>query len=464
DHQVALQSNLPCQRCHIQVITGDGPVPKENCYKCHFEKDRLERYHETDLMHSTHLTAHKIECNQCHLEIQHKIIKDIEIMADCRTCHLNYHEPQKILFSGQGGQGVSHPLPSIKMIKGLSCQGCHVLHQEARKTEGAGETLLASGQSCETCHGQGFSRLLNQWKNSTAREISQIRQVLIRAQEELKKASSSQKKEAERLIKEALFNLELVDKGKAVHNMNYSLELLRASLSLIAEAMNLIGSDYEPPKTTALTDRIPSTCANCHQGVDSIKVKLWGLFFDHKSHLEKTDLNCQACHLLTPKHGTLIATKKFCASCHHESATQECASCHQLQATVYKGGELYNLKIKADSMAEAGVNCHDCHRLEKGQIQRLDSMSCLNCHEENYLILFNEKQKEIKLKINNLKSLLNELKKISLDEGSKKALENDLKILNELDHEGSGGAHNLSFYDNWLSDRLTHWTSRHSTK
>ncbi len=118
DHQVALQNNISCQRCHVKVIMGDGIVPRENCYKCHFERDRLERYDDTDLMHSTHITAHKIECNQCHLEIQHKIIKDIEVMADCRTCHLNFHEPQKILYGGQGGKGVGHPCPQSKWLKG----------------------------------------------------------------------------------------------------------------------------------------------------------------------------------------------------------------------------------------------------------------------------------------------------------------------------------------------------------
>ncbi|WP_205006619.1 hypothetical protein, partial [Escherichia coli] len=94
------------------------------------------------------------------------------------------------LYSGEGGKGIAHPSPSIKMAKGLSCQGCHVLHEEAEKREGQGETLKASGESCETCHGQGFSRLLSQWKEATAREISRVRQVLTQALEELKKAAS----------------------------------------------------------------------------------------------------------------------------------------------------------------------------------------------------------------------------------------------------------------------------------
>lgn len=464
DHQVSLQNNLSCQRCHVQVIMGDGLVPRENCYKCHFERDRLERYDDTDLMHSTHIAAHKIECNQCHLEIQHKIIKDIEVMADCRTCHLNFHEPQKILYSGEGGKGVSHPSPSIKMAKGLSCQGCHVLHEEVTKKEIEGKTLKASGESCETCHGRGFSRLLDQWKEAASREMAQVRRVLVQAQEELKRAASSQKKEAERLLREAAFNLEIVDKGKAVHNMDYSLELLKASLSLITEAMKIIGSNFRPSDITISSGRIPSSCANCHQGIEAIKVKFYSLTFNHQSHLEKTSLNCQSCHSLTPKHGALIATKNSCASCHHERIEQNCASCHHDQSIVYKGGNFYNLMIEADSMAEAGVNCQDCHPWEKGQIKRREETSCLNCHEEGYLVQFKEKQKAVQLKMEKLQSLLKELRKISLKEEEKKAWEEDLKILNELINEGSNGAHNLSFYDNWLSNRLSYWSRKLSQK
>ncbi len=459
DHQVALQSHLPCERCHVQVFMGDGIVPKENCYKCHFERDRLERYEETDLMHSTHITAHKIECNQCHLEIQHKIIKDIEVMADCRTCHLHFHEPQKILYSGKGGKGIGHPSPSIKMAKGLSCQGCHVLHEEVRKREVQGETLKASGESCETCHGQGFSRLLNQWKEATAREISQVRHILARAQGELIRAALPQKREAEKLLQEAAFNLEVVDKGKAVHNIHYSLELLKASLALIQKAMEIIGSDYKPPEMILASGRIPSSCANCHQGIESIKVKFFSLHFDHQSHLEKTSLQCESCHSLTPKHGTLIATKNSCASCHHERTERDCATCHQVQLTVYKGGDFYNFKVKADSMADAGVNCQDCHPLEKGRIKRWSEASCSDCHDKDYLDQFKEKQKEIQLKIEKLSFLLEKIKKNWLGEKEKKAFADDLKLLTELKNEGSLGAHNLSFYETWLSECLIRWTS-----
>ncbi len=459
DHRVALQSNLPCQRCHVQVIVGDGIVPRENCYKCHFEKDRLDQYEETDLIHSTHIAAHKIECNQCHLEIQHKILKDIEAMANCQTCHYNFHEAQKILYQGKGGEGLTHAMPSIKMEKGLSCQGCHVLHEETGSKFLSSETLKASGEACESCHGKGFSSLLAQWKKAAEKEISEAKQILQRAQQELARGQTGQKEEAQRLLEEAAFNIALVEKGKAVHNMVYSTELLAASSHLIAKAMQLIGSNFQPPPMKMAPGRAPTSCLNCHQGIEAISPRIFGLTFNHEVHLQKTDLDCQACHSLSPQHGKLIMTKNGCASCHHQAGVEDCTSCHQVQAHFYQGGKLFPIEVKQDSMAEAGVECQQCHPFQKGKISRFEKTSCLECHEPNDLQVFTRKQKEVQVKLEDLQLLLAELKKLSLNPEEKTALEEDLKILEVMMDEGSSGAHNLSFYQAWLSDRWTKWSS-----
>lgn len=459
DHQVAIQSNLACQRCHVQVTMGDGVVPKENCYKCHFERDRLDRYEDTDLIHSTHITAHKIECNQCHLEIQHKIIKDVEVMADCRTCHTNFHEAQKILYSGQGGKGLSHPTPSVKMEKGLSCQGCHVLHEAAGSKLLPAETLKASGEACETCHGRGFSQLLLQWEQAAAKEIAAAKQVMARAQQELASAPEVNKKKAASLLAEAAFNIAVIEKGKAVHNMAYSQELLQAAAALVAEAMKLIGSNYQPPGLTAAAGRVPASCAACHQGVNNLSVKIFGHNFSHGLHLEKTDLECQTCHALTPQHGKLVATESTCASCHHDPPAKTCHSCHEVQSRFFEGGKLFDLNIPADSMAEAGIDCQSCHRPAKGKISRVDSQSCLECHEENYFQEFKDKQEEIRAKMKSIQAILAGLKNVSLTAGEKTALEEDKRILEEMINEGSSGAHNLSFYRAWLSGIIAKWSA-----
>jgi len=466
DHEVALKNNLPCQRCHAQVIVGDGVVPKENCYKCHFERDRLDRYDETDLMHSTHITDHKIECNQCHLEIQHKIIREIETIADCRTCHQDFHQAQKILYQGRGGKGEAHPLPSIKLEKGLSCQACHVLHEKTKAKSVVGQTLEASGQACEACHGQGFSRLLAQWKKAAEKEVSTVRQALLQAEKEIGRSQASQndREQAKRLLAEAAFNLEVVAKGKAVHNMAFSLELLRAASKLINEAMELAGAKYKAPVVGELANRVSPACSQCHQGIEAMEGEAFGHTFNHGQHLERTTLACESCHRLSPRHGQLIVTRSDCASCHHESGPKNCADCHSTQKIIYQGGNLSGLEFKPDSMAEAGVDCQNCHSLEKGRIVRSDRASCLECHEEEYWQILQEKQKEIRDKSKQLTEIFKQVMGLELSAEEKNMLEKDRQIFNRIQLDRSLGAHNFSQIDSWLTDCLEKWLARLAQK
>ena len=61
NHSIVFNSGFSCNKCHTHTIIGDGEVPRENCYKCHWETDRLDKYDETKLMHSTHIYSHMIE-------------------------------------------------------------------------------------------------------------------------------------------------------------------------------------------------------------------------------------------------------------------------------------------------------------------------------------------------------------------------------------------------------------------
>ncbi|MGQ9578856.1 MAG: cytochrome c3 family protein [Candidatus Aminicenantales bacterium] len=123
------------------------------------------------------------------------------------------------------------------------------------------------------------------------------------------------------------------------------------------------------------------------------------------------------------------------------------------------GGKLFDLNIPADTMAEADVDCQSCHRPAKGKISRVDSQSCLECHEENYFQEFEDRQKEIRAKMESLQTILAGLKTVSLTAEEKTALEEDKRILEEMINEGSSGAHNLSFYSSWLSGIIAKWSA-----
>jgi len=451
NHSVVYQNNFGCDKCHSQIIMGDGAVPLENCFRCHFETDRLDKYGDTDLMHSTHVSGHKIECNLCHLEIQHKIVKDIEAIADCRTCHTGFHEAQKILYTGQGGKGVAHPEPNVMLEKGLSCKGCHMFHEEAGGKLVKAETLVSREKACESCHGTGFGRLLKNWQLSTEKKLDEIRGVYAKASSEVAASASPAKTRAHELLQEAAFNIDIVDKGKAVHNITYSQDLLVAAFERIEEALQTAGSSYRPQKLLVEAASAPGKCSECHAGIEEINVEIFGLSFHHKPHVVSRKMECGLCHSNSRKHGELISSKTHCVSCHHQKSTKGCEACHRLQKTLYGGGTLDGWSVPEDLMAEAGVDCQGCHERKGGGIGRSDGTTCSGCHEDSYKETFADWQTAYRSLRAILETALTEKKKLRLSEEGKTRLAEIEEFVRRLNDDGSSGIHNSPFIQDVLT-------------
>lgn len=452
NHSIVFNSGFSCNKCHTHTIIGDGEVPRENCYKCHWETDRLNKFDETDLMHSTHIYSHKIECNQCHLDIQHKITKDIDTIADCLTCHTDSHKTQKILFTGEGGKGIAHSMPNIMLEKGLSCKGCHIFHEESGGQVIKSETFTSKAQACESCHGKGFARILKEWEISTEKKLSEIRAVYSEAGQEINQTKNPNKEKAKKLLEEAAFNIDVVERGKSVHNMTYSQELLQASYTNIVEALRLIGSSYKPEITFASSKELPTQCSSCHAGIAEIDAQIFGLDFPHKSHLLEQKIQCDVCHSNVRKHGEFIATKQSCAVCHHQDTTRDCTGCHQIQKTFYEGGSFNGYDIPKDIMSEAEAECTDCHIGPQNQIFRSDKNKCLDCHDEGYDEIFSEWQNSVQDLIDSLKNSLEEKKKISLSPEERAQVSKIEKSLETIELDGSTGIHNYSSIEEILTN------------
>ena len=443
NHSLVFDGGFECNQCHSDIVVGDGEVPRENCYKCHWETERLNKYDDTDLMHYAHIYSHKIECNQCHLDIQHRIVKDIETIADCQTCHTDYHQAQKILFIGEGGKGIPHTMPNIMLEKGLSCKGCHIFHEESSGRLMKSETFVSKAQACETCHGKGFARIMREWEISTEKKLSEINAIYRRANQELRQAKSSEREKAQTLLEEAAFNIDIVDRGKGVHNVEYSQELLSASLNKVQEALDVIGSSYKPKSLLAAAKEIPTQCSNCHAGIEEIDTQVFGQDFPHKSHLLEQKIQCDICHSNIRKHGEFVATKQGCAVCHHKDTEKDCMECHKLQKTFYQGGNLIDQDIPEDIMSEAEVQCTDCHIGPQSQVFRSDKNKCLDCHEEDYGEMFTEWQNTTKEMINSLRASIREKKKLGLTAEQKDQISNIENTLQKIELDGSSGIHNF---------------------
>jgi len=452
NHALVYNSGLECNKCHSNTIIGDGEVPRENCYKCHWETDRLNKYEDTNLMHYTHIASHKIECNLCHLDIQHKIVKDLDTIADCQTCHTDYHKAQKILFSGVGGKGVPHPKPNIMLEKGLSCKGCHIFHEEKGGKIIKSETFVSKAKACESCHGKGFARLMKDWEISTEKKLNKIRSIYDKVGQELKRTRSVQKEKAQRLLEEAAFNIDVVERGKSVHNVAYSQELLSASFNKLEEVLRLIGSSYEPERFLAVSKEIPTQCSNCHAGIEEINRQVFGLEFPHEEHLIDQKIQCSTCHSNVRKHGEFVATKKSCAVCHHKDTGKDCTGCHQLQKTLYQGGDLNGYNTPQDIMFEAKASCTDCHLDAQNKIFRSGAEKCLDCHDEEYTEIFDEWQSSVKELLNSLKISIKEKKKLSLTAEEKAQLLQVEKMLQKIELDGSSGVHNYLFMEEVLTN------------
>lgn len=455
NHTTVYDRGFQCDKCHSQVIIGDGAVPRENCFKCHFEKERLDQYGDTVLIHDNHIAKNKIECTQCHLAIQHKIVKDVETIADCRTCHTGSHQAQKILFTGQGGKGVDHPMPNVMLEKGLSCKGCHMFHEETGGRLVKSETSISKDKACESCHGAGFARILRTWETSTQKKLQTISAVYQQAAQEVRQGRSDGRAKAESLLEEAAFNIDVVERGKSVHNMNYSQELLSVSLDKIEEALRLAGSSYKPDRTSFMPQNTENACLSCHSGIEEIKSPVFGLSFPHKSHVLIQNMACATCHSNAKKHGEFIGSKSACASCHHKDAKKDCASCHETQKTFYQGGTLADLKIPKDIMAEAETDCAACHLNKQKQVVRPGADSCVECHgEESYRKKFQEWRDSIKALTESLRAALADARKKALTDEQKSSLNAVESMLTAIEQDGSLGIHNHAFMEDALTKAL----------
>ncbi|MDW8108802.1 MAG: cytochrome c3 family protein [Candidatus Kryptonium sp.] len=433
DHSEVVKRKIECVHCHTNTIVGDGFVPRENCYACHFDHARLSQYENTTLLHRVHITEHKIECIQCHLTIQHKVNKTIsDEKLDCGSCHINEHTTQTLLFAGKDINGLNGE-PDPMFEAGLSCASCHTFHGDMTDKGKTGSSHL---KSCETCHEKGYTKLFALWKESIAEKIYKLKQQIHIVDSLVKNVSR-----AREYVEKARNAVFIVESGKAVHNIKYSDQIIISGYRYLVEALKIAKINYDV-SDFFVSSKVPKECANCHAGIESITNPIYGTLFSHSTHVQKRDIKCGVCHSNVRKHGELILTKDKCNSCHHQNLTAEgCKTCHQVENEIYIGA--FMGKNIPDVMHQAGVECADCHVLNN-KVLKPDEKACLNCHESGY----DDMAVDWK---NDVKKFVEEIKALSL-RYFEKDKDEILKIVNQLERHGAGGLHNYSLTIEVLND------------
>jgi hypothetical protein len=450
NHGFVVDNNVDCKSCHGTMVVGDGAVLESRCNTCHADIRKIEKISDDEFIHKMHITDHKIECENCHLPIQHKSVsRTKDIFPECQGCHNTPHQAQIDLFSGTGGKNVkSHP--NSMFTAGLNCQACHIYHVSEFGITGK---TLATGKSCEICHGQGYSQLYETWEETMKEKLSLVERGLNIVNDLLINANEpyAENNSVTILLKEARYNYQLVNTGNVVHNVAYSDELLLQSYNNLNNILQLINSDTVLPSLELYNSVIPSDCQNCHYGQEGIEIKAYGATFSHSIHIEKNHLSCSNCHSNLNRHGETVMKRSQCLDCHHSQEETDCEKCHQIQAHIYDGTIEISETALPDIMFESDVECKDCHEDDDMIISSAQGRNCSNCHEEEYDDLIDEWQERTKTKISAVKNSLLNLDYNDFNETDRKKIDIVIYGIEKIETDKSIGVHNVELITGLLN-------------
>lgn len=105
-----------------------------------------------------------------------------------------------------------------------------------------------------------------------------------------------------------------------------------------------------------------------------------------------------------------------------------------------------------DIMAEAEVECQDCHLGDNKQIYRPDKGKCAECHDEDYAEMHTEWQNSVKESISALTDSLKKKKNLTLTPQENSILREVERELQRIKLDGSMGIHNYMFFEETLAD------------
>ena len=501
DHSSYLKIGVECAQCHIDVVKGDAEVEKKKCYQCHVE--RLEEFSNVDKIHTVHIAQKGIDCEECHNSIQHGKIKMISSLeANCEGCHNLKHSPQREMYIGGEGRGVTST-PSRMFAAQVACEGCHVDLNKDGKSD-----LSEKRESCVKCHNKDYGLMLDKWIASMNEAINKIEPDLKTVHNFVMSAKNSGKKvEGEiNYLTDAEFNLKLVKEGKGVHNIEYALKLIENVSSNIEGIMERMGNKtFKVNRPKFLTDdaeycnlchsNIPSKnveefkgekfphqrhskylkctschskaehkkitidkdgCGNCHKDISKMpeNIKYGSIMFPHLLHIKQKGIECLVCHA-TPDFNKVQIKKNTCTNCHHKenNLRKNCEKCHPLQNSIFSG-LLNGNKYSPDIMKAGGVSCEGCHIHTNNTVSKPKQYFCVNCHDASYKEMQVEWQSDISTKIGKLSSLISQTSKYTLTSEDKANIQTAVKLIKSIKTDKSKGMHNYMLFTDQLDKSI----------
>ncbi|HEU4941073.1 MAG TPA: cytochrome c3 family protein [Candidatus Eisenbacteria bacterium] len=385
DHANAEKFGMQCTWCHAQPKGSTGEVPRERCATCHNQVARLAKYGDTDLLHRKHVTEHKIDCMDCHLQLRHVEKVDLKTAStriasaasECQACHETGHSPQLMLYTGTGGRGVP-AMPSVMFAAGVRCEGCHTMALEPHG--GMGGVKRASDVSCMACHGASYETIYRNWKQGSERRAAALAEQIDQTARALGGAGGSGT-----LLADARYNLGLVTRGHGVHNIPFAYALLGKSHDFMNQARRDRG--LAPLPSPWPKPPYESPCFQCHAGIEEQRGTIFGRGYAHAPHVVERKIECMTCHRShdqKPEGEVVRFGPSGCESCHHKTAVlqkpETCAPCHGgiKTGTVASFRGAFSHAVHID---DAEKTCADCHDLSVAP-PAIRKEACKECHDD----------------------------------------------------------------------------------
>jgi nitrate/TMAO reductase-like tetraheme cytochrome c subunit len=463
NHRKYIARGVSCEKCHLNVVQGNGYVPEGKCLQCHKKMEMRVTQYTASFMHKTHVTDHKIECSDCHNAIRHEIGPILTFTLSptiCDKCHAKeVHLGPREFYRGIGGIGVPDS-PSLMFTTNVDCVACHRMGEESQAALHTTKYVeRAIGETCVDCHGEGYDDTLKHWEvllskaeNETNKRVFDLQKVLYEHEKTI--GGSVEFKKAQNLLNEARHNYSFVLLGKGAHNIEYAFKLLNAANNKTEQALAALDKGYKPKEF-----KMEMTCTTlCHVGMEKRTVPFNDIKFSHETHVANNRLKCSDCHSSRENHGKTF--QKNCADCHHGKGIKKvkCEDCHVSVKRLVQGKGGIGVKERPSNKLDV-VECIDCHR--GVTVKKKDSFDaikkrCIECHDQSYgemLIQWKATSeglfKEVSPKIDKVRE---EIRRIELRRGHTfvyRKLFGEAEFNYNLARKGNG-VHNLEYTEELL--------------
>jgi hypothetical protein len=389
-HTDEIVAKVECVTCHNLITSGDGKAADDRCLKCHAEKTVSSQMVDIENLHTKHVEERSIVCSTCHNEITHGM-QSLENpgLANCESCHPRHHEAESLMYNTHSfGEGEDFASPEF--VSHIECKACHI-QQVGDRLDPRGVTFLASAESCNNCHKPVYGTLVDKSEQAINGLIQEIRTEVHITRPKVAESSFSAKDKED--MKSVLDDIEqkmlLIERGKSVHNLQYSDTLIRRSHDRINQVVaKLGGKAYKSDRIEAYRTAAQQNCNQCHYGIADFSTTFGAIAFSHLPHLADGKLQCTSCHEFTSKwqaHGNLkFQNADGCKTCHGTNGG--CRSCH----TGFENTKLpvFDTEfIHTPHLALEGNTCLTCHNQDSpdkkhGAIKLTGSGECTECHHK----------------------------------------------------------------------------------